>query len=182
MTANAMEGDRERCLAAGMDDYIAKPLRAEVLDAALARWVTPENGKEANVPVAPTNGSEENGPIDLETLQRLRSELGGSERVDALDAIIAQFLQSAPGRVAAISAAVDRDDHEAAGEEAHALKGASSIFGAVRLAVVCSAIEERRTQGDLAQARPLIRDLKEAAAVTQVTLETQLHGSAAART
>ena len=109
--------------------------------------MTPENGKEANVPVAPTNGSEENGPIDLETLQRLRSELGGSERVDALDAIIAQFLQSAPGRVAAISAAVDRDDHEGGGRGGPCPEGRELDLRRRSLGRGLLGHRERRTQG-----------------------------------
>ncbi len=169
MTAHSMKGDRERCLAAGMDDHLPKPVRGEALDAALARWVAPPNGdtlaKRGASPQA--NG---NGPIDLETLERLQAEFGGLGRADALDSVLRQFLETTPGRVAAIIDAVDRGSDEDVNQEAHALRGASSNFGATQLAGVCSALERSGCDGDLEQARALIPNLEEAATSTRAAL------------
>ena len=88
--------------------------------------------------------------------------------------MIRLFVETAPSRVAAIKAAVDRGDTDDVGEEAHALKGAGSTFGAVRLTAVCSTLERVGRDGDLEQARGLIGELEEASAVTQVALEEQL--------
>jgi signal transduction histidine kinase/CheY-like chemotaxis protein len=175
MTAHSMKGDRERCLVAGMDDYLSKPLRAEALDAALGRWIQPANGAGADgAGAAAANGARTDGAIDLETLDRLRDELGGPGREHALDAILAQFLQSTPNRVAAIVAAVDTDSAEEASDEAHALKGAGATFGALRLAAICSALERAGRDGDLEQARSLIPSLREVASATQAALEKYL--------
>jgi two-component system sensor histidine kinase/response regulator len=153
MTAHSMKGDRERCLAAGMDDYVPKPLQGDALDAALARWLPSPNG-------------EPDGPIDLETLDRLHSELD-----HALESILGQFVETLPGGVAAIKAALDGGDPEAVGQQAHTLKGASSTFGAVRLTTVCEALEHAGRAGDLERARSLVDELEAAAAATHDALE-----------
>ena len=182
MTAHSMKGDRERCLAAGMDDYISKPLRADVLDATLARWLEGETGNEPSTEVMSAgNGVTDKNPIDIDTLDRLRSEVAGPGQEDALDPIIASFLESAPSRVAAIAKAVDSGEQEATSQAAHALKGASSTFGAVQLASICSALELAGREGDLEQARSLIPNLEEAAVMTQAALKGQMAGSAAGR-
>jgi len=175
MTAHSMKGDRERCLAAGMDDYVPKPLRGEVLDAALARWVRPLNGEKAlAVAAGADNGAEGDQPLDLETLDRLRTEFAGLARPDALESVIRQFLETAPSGVAAIKAGVELGDREAISEGGHSLKGSSATFGATRLATVCSALERAGRDGDLEEARSLITELEEAAAVTRVALEEHL--------
>jgi len=164
MTAHSMKGDRERCLAAGMDDHVPKPVQGEAVDAALARWVHPVDG----------NGGD---PIDRPTLDRLRAELGGLDRADALDSVIRQFVETAPDGVAAIVAACDCGDPEAAGQEAHTLKGASATFGAVRLAAVCEAIEQAGHDGDLERARSLVAELEVAARATEAALQIGLQPS-----
>jgi signal transduction histidine kinase/DNA-binding response OmpR family regulator len=178
MTAHSMAGDRERCLAAGMDDYVPKPLRAEALDAALARWVEPSNGDAPDVAIVAT-AEDGDGPLDRETLDRLRAELGGLAREDAVDSLIRQFLDTTPSRVASLAAAVERGDAEQVGEEAHGLKGASATFGAARLAMVCTALERAGRDGDLEQARTLVAQLEDASEATRSALEEQLRSSTA---
>jgi two-component system sensor histidine kinase/response regulator len=160
MTAHSMKGDRERCLAAGMDDYVPKPLQGDALDAALARWVQPLNGEA----------------IDHATLDRLRAELAELDRADGLESIIRKFLEAMPNGVASIKAAVDRGDAEAVSREAHTLKGSSATFGAVRLATVCEALEQTGRNGNLDQAHPLIEELEEASIATEAALEVHLTG------
>jgi CheY-like chemotaxis protein len=161
MTAHSMKGDRERCLAAGMDDYVSKPLRAEALEAVLARWVAPSNGDEPDA-------------LDLETLERLRTELAGLGRGAGVDPLIRQFLDTMPGRVDAIAAAAERGDSGEIDREAHGLKGASATMGAVRLATVCAALEQAAAKGDLARALTLVAELADAAHATRVALDATL--------
>lgn len=108
MTAHSMKGDRERCLAAGMDDYVSKPLCAEALDAVLARWVAPPDGDEGSNGAHASNGDEPDGPLDLEALDRLRTELAGLGHGTGADPLIRQFVDTTPARVDAIAAAVER--------------------------------------------------------------------------
>ena len=158
MTAHSLKGDRERCLAAGMDDYLPKPLQGDALDAALARWLPSANGGR-------------DGAIDLETLDRLHSELDGFDRPKALESILRQFLETMPRGVAATKAAVDRGDPDGVRQEAHHLKGASATFGAARLAKVCEQLEHAGRAGDLQRARSAIDELEAAAAATETALE-----------
>jgi signal transduction histidine kinase/CheY-like chemotaxis protein len=159
MTAHSMKGDRERCLAAGMDDYVSKPLRAEALDAALARWV---------------EGDIEDGPLDLEALERLRSELAGLGPGKSADPLIRQFLDTMRDRVEAIVAAAQRGDADEVAREAHGLKGAAATLGAVRLATVCASLEEAGEKADLARALTLVDELSAAAEATDAALEATL--------
>jgi signal transduction histidine kinase/DNA-binding response OmpR family regulator len=151
MTAHSMKGDRERCLAAGMDDYVPKPLEPDALDAVLARWVTPSS-------------------IDDATLERLRAEFSALNRPEALDVVIADFLETLPGRIAAITAAVGDGDSEQVRIEAHSLKGAAATLGGTRLARVCAALEEAGQERELEQAGHLLPELEEAWRTTRVAL------------
>jgi two-component system, sensor histidine kinase and response regulator len=180
MTAHSMKGDRERCLAAGMDDYVSKPLRAEVLDAVLARWVQSPSGEEPSDAAHASNGYGPEAPLDLEALEQLRSELAGLGPDKSVDPVIRQFLETMPGRVDAMTAAAERGDLVELEREAHGLKGSSATLGAVRLATACAALEQAGTNGDLARALTLVAELVDAAGATRAALEASLDAPTAA--
>ena len=128
MTAHAMKGDRERCLAAGMDGYVSKPIEAGELFRAIAALVpettagliTPEGPSEAK---PPRNGAEGVLPDRNALLERV-GELGGSEKIVAL------FQGEVSQAMAEIRAAIDRGDATRRIEQsAHSLKGAIGVFG-----------------------------------------------------
>jgi CheY-like chemotaxis protein len=158
MTAHSMKGDRERCLAAGMDDYVSKPLRAEALDAVLARWLQ----------------SPSDDVLDVDALDQLRTELAGLGPGKSIDPVIRQFLETMPGRVDAMTVAAERGDLVELEREAHGLKGSSASLGAVRLATACAALEQAGADGDLARALTLVAELVDAAGATRAALEASL--------
>jgi signal transduction histidine kinase/CheY-like chemotaxis protein len=159
MTAHSMKGDRERCLAAGMDDYVSKPLRAEALEAVLARWV---------------RAPDADGPLDLQALEQLRTELAGLGPGKSADPLIRQFIDTMVERVEAIVDVAQRGDAGQIEREAHSLKGASATLGAVRLATVCAELEEAGYKADLARALTLVDELVAAADATREALEASL--------
>ena len=145
MTANAMEGDRERCLAAGMDDYVAKPVKEDELAAALGRWVGRHAATvERAVPsTAPACGAVDQAAID--DLRRL-TDGGGPDMVDE---VIALFLQDAPAQLSAMRAALAAGDAAALRHAAHSLKGSSGYLGARRLMALCAEVEQSARRGAL---------------------------------
>jgi signal transduction histidine kinase/CheY-like chemotaxis protein len=128
MTAHAMEGDRERCIAAGMDDYLSKPLRAADLDAALARWI------------------DVHGPavIDRSLLAALARDLGDPAIADEICDL---FLSELGPRVDAIHTAADS---EALRIAAHTLKGSAANVGAVAISGAAAEIEQLAARGHVA--------------------------------
>jgi CheY-like chemotaxis protein/HPt (histidine-containing phosphotransfer) domain-containing protein len=143
MTANAMPEDREACLAAGMDDYVAKPIRPEELAKALKR-VQPRR--------ADGDDDGAGSAIDAAALANLR-ELGGDEFVaEVLDT----FLGEAPGLVAALRIALDGNDADELRRAAHTLKSNGSTFGAAAFAELCRELELRAKTGALEGADELV--------------------------
>lgn len=134
MTASALPEERERCLASGMDDYLTKPFDTETLEALLADLVRPANDAAAPVPAAPPPAPEN---ATAAALQRLSSQLGATEARH----IAALWLEEAPGRLSRLQKALDKSDWTAAGREAHALRGASALFGMTAVAENCTALE-----------------------------------------
>ena len=145
MTANAMPEDREACLAAGMDDYVAKPISPDVLAKALSRAR----------PAGEATGTRVDGvapKLDPGAVQSLK-ELGGDEFVAE---VIDTFLGDAPGLVATLRAAHGRADAEELRRTAHTLKSNGQTFGAQRFSELCRELEERAKEGDLERASELL--------------------------
>ncbi len=142
MTAEAMSGDRERCLAAGMNDYVAKPIRVDELVAAIKR--TPRRATaEAERPAH----AHADGAIDRHVLERLAEGVGGDAQF--VTDLIAQFADDAPGLVEAARAGLDQADAQAVRRAAHTLKSNAATFGASALADRSRELEEAAKRGAL---------------------------------
>ena len=135
MTANAMQGDRERCLAAGMDDYLSKPVRQDQLQEIVARW-TPDTTAT---------------PVDAEVLEGFR-QLQEEGQPDIVNEFIDLFLCDLPGRREAIRRALGDADTDGVRGAAHALKSSAAYIGAAGLARLCAELELAARNGDLTTA------------------------------
>jgi PAS domain S-box-containing protein len=142
MTAHAMKGDRERCLAAGMDDYVSKPVRAQELFEAIAR-VLVVGGKRAG-DAAPAADAE------LDRADLLNRLVGGD--AELLKEVVGVFLDSCPTMLAELKQAVDRRDASAVQRAAHALKGAVANFGAKTASEAAQRLEVMGRDQDLGRA------------------------------
>jgi HPt (histidine-containing phosphotransfer) domain-containing protein len=150
LTANAMAGDRERYLAAGLDDHVSKPIEAGELYEVLGRWLG--RGSEAGPEVRPTP------VLDRTTgLARVRG------REDAYRRILAKFRERADAAADAIRGAVATGRIDAATGLAHSLKGAAGNVAAVEVHELAATLETTLRGGvSPSEAAPLVDDLAEA--------------------
>jgi CheY-like chemotaxis protein len=125
MTANAMHGDREKCVAAGMDDYLVKPMKPEDLEETLKKWLPPTG-------VASRSAS---APIDLD---RLTATFGEDRKI--IDELLAIYLDTTPPLLERLKHLVERQD-DAAARAAHEIKGASGYIVAPEMAALAREIE-----------------------------------------
>ena len=159
MTANAMQGERERCLAAGMDDYLTKPLRQRTLKDTLARWVTGRPTPSSDPQPGPTNGARRDAGADPHMLdEAIVLELEALDG-DVLGDLVALYFDDAAQRAAKLVDAVGQADPDAVARMAHTLKGSSSTLGAAHVAHIASELEQAAKAGDLAPAPALLDSL-----------------------
>ncbi len=163
MTANAMQGDREKALEAGMDDYVPKPVKPDELEAVLERWISKADEDKVPAPESGdglVEGEPEEAPLDWSVLAGLR-ELQEEGEPDILEDLIGLFLTDAPPQLGALREAVEAGDAHSVERIAHGLKGSSGNLGAVRMSALCTELEEMERSDELKAAPELISRLEE---------------------
>jgi two-component system, sensor histidine kinase and response regulator len=174
VTAGAMAGERERCLAAGMDDYLTKPVAMEEVAEALERWVPvepvdaevePRDGASdaahrGEAGVRASTGGADAALLDPATVAMLRDVL--STEPGGFEGMLASFLERTDAALVTIDAALRGGDTDTARRELHAIAGAAGTLGAHRLAALCREHEQRLTSG---------AEALDAAALTPVRVE-----------
>ena len=164
MTANAMLGDREKCLAAGMDDYITKPVSTDLLDEKLARWLHPASA-DAHV-------------LDQDRLLTLRTLFPGEE----MSGMLAELTASITTELDHIDHALAAADNPALLAAAHRLKNAAGMIGATELFTAAAQLEGQAStdhpDGD-APGDTTVRTLSEHWTATRVAIERELAQSGA---
>jgi signal transduction histidine kinase/CheY-like chemotaxis protein/HPt (histidine-containing phosphotransfer) domain-containing protein len=183
MTAHAMQGDREECLTAGMNDYISKPIRVEAIVQALRKYagellsrgagellsrgaveqtnkLHTDNLREQLSPAPDRSGHPcSPAPIDPQVLQALR-DMAGEDAASVLAEIIESYLEDAPPRLLAVSKAVAEVDAVTLQKSAHALRSLSVTVGAIPVSQLCEALEAMGRVGTTEGASKLVEQLQ----------------------
>ena len=152
LTANAMEGDRERCLAAGMDDFLSKPFAQQQLAAVLKRClsgrVLPEQRDRAEVARPPL--------VDVGVLRNISA----LARPALLNSLIDLYLQHSPSLVSAVEIAATSQQVNAMTEALHTLKSSTANLGGTRLAMAAKECETLVRNGGLSSVGPLVARIR----------------------
>jgi two-component system, sensor histidine kinase and response regulator len=173
MTAFAQAGARERCFAAGMDDYIAKPVRLEALESALARWVPLDYSPNHHHGAAKTTPASNCESIDPEVMIELLDLSRSCETGDFLGELIAMFYSELGSRLASIRQASARNQFAELDERAHEFKGSCLSLGLARMAALCSQLEALARSGSSEGAPELLEQIEREAALVRPKLEAE---------
>jgi len=153
MTANAMQGDKEQCLAAGMDDYLSKPVSPQELKTVLTQWIRP-----TDVPVPTPLSSPAPTLAPAFNFEEALARMEGDRQL--LGEIATLFLQSCPKLLTQLQDALSHQDAKALEQAAHALKGSAGNFSATAVFDAARSLEKMGRQGDLAQAPAVLGTLE----------------------
>ncbi len=148
MTAYALQGDNQRCIDAGMDDYITKPLDTRKLIQVLKYW----SKRSSNLANEPYNKVEAVPQPDQNAILDLKSALPRfSQDLDFYKTMLAEFVDSLPERLDDMNKALEGHEWKPLSDQAHNLKGVAANFGVMRISVLARKIDEasQAEQADL---------------------------------
>ena len=174
MTANAMAGDREKCLRCGMDDYVSKPFTQSTLRTTLLKWLGggPSVGELSDeVPIESTGATATAPPLDENTIRQILSITDGSE---VLNRIAHRFFETTPEQLELISDSIGKHDLVTARRSAHRLKSGSSALGAVVMTAHCTELESHCRAERQADALELFDALNDEYARVKIALQERL--------
>jgi two-component system sensor histidine kinase/response regulator len=158
MTAHAMKSDRERCLQAGMDDYIAKPIEPQELFETISKWTGSRGQEKGPSPLCVLSASPKTGkevPLDIQiALDRLAGDK------ELLEEMLEEFIHYAPEQLGKLVEDMKRGDAKAVEAGAHSIKGGAGNLSANAIANLALKLELLGGKGDLAGARTLVDNLR----------------------
>jgi CheY-like chemotaxis protein/HPt (histidine-containing phosphotransfer) domain-containing protein len=162
MTAHAMQGDRDRCLEAGMDDYVSKPVVPQALAEALEKWL-PAEGKDGerengNGRHTPTSPIPQPSPPVFDRAAMLERLMGDE---DLANTILEGFLEDIPRQIQTLRESLDAGDIQTAERQAHTIKGAAANVGGEALRALALEMEMAAKAGDPAGAAGRVTELEE---------------------
>jgi diguanylate cyclase (GGDEF)-like protein len=181
MTANTQNGDSDFCIAAGMDDYLAKPLKLDLLRDKLGRWLA--GAKDRLRPTAPAVSrsaapeSHKAAVLDNKVLGKLREETG-----EAFIRVIEVFLEDTPVYLQSLEKAIADEDFEALKEIAHCIKGSGRNLGAQRLIAVARQLEDLNRTESHTQIVSLFERLATEYELVKAELEQEIRPNQAGHT
>ncbi len=165
ITADAMSGDRDKCLAAGMSDYVAKPVEVRELGDILGKWLQSSSASPVNAPT-------DRIPAELEPVfspREFLARLMGDQ--DLASKVVAAFLEDAPRQLRALQGMIEKGDAEGAQRQAHTLKGAAATLSAEALRALCAEAQKAAAANDLERASILLPRMQEQFERLKTTLQ-----------